>query len=244
MMKRLIILFTLLFTLFFVLTGCDNGSAPDSSSSGLVKVCFTVDGASSSVQKTASINGFDFTYQYKAVPQWTSDENIYGKTASWTNINYSDGMSLGYFTPGQWIFYIQILSGSTVVYEGHSNVIAISKSSANITISVARIIKETTPGLSISITAPTSAGNALTVSWEGGSASANVSSSGGITTFTYSKNDLADGTYTITLTHSNGQIAPYVVSNVSINSTNLTLIRGHLNNGEWSFIRPTFTQLE
>lgn len=234
MMKRLIILFTLLFTLFFVLTGCDNGSAPDSSSSGLVKVCFTVDGASSSVQKTASINGFDFTYQYKAVPQWTSDENIYGKTASWTNINYSDGMSLGYFTPGQWIFYIQILSGSTVVYEGHSNVIAISKSSANITISVARIIKETTPGLSISITAPTSAGNALTVSWEGGSASANVSSSGGITTFTYSKNDLADGTYTITLTHSNGQIAPYVVSNVSINSTNLTLIRGHLNNGEWN----------
>ena len=233
MMKRLIIIFTLLFTLFFVLTGCDNGSAPDSSSS-LVKVCFTVDGDSSSIQKTASINGFDFAYQYKAVPQWTSDENIYGKTDNWTNINYSDGMSLGYFTPGQWIFYIQILSGSTVVYEGHSNVITISRLSVDITISVARIIKETTPGLSISITAPTEVGNTLTVSWNGGSASANVSESGGITTFTYSKNNLADGTYTITLTHSNNQIAPYVVSSVSINSTDLTLIRGHLNNGEWN----------
>ena len=234
-MKRLSILFTLLLTLSIILTtGCDNGSSPESSSSGLVKVSFTVDGDSYALQKVSSLEGFVFTYQYKAIPQWTSDENIYGETDNWTSINYFDGMSLGYFTPGKWVFYIQILNGNTVVYEGHSDVIAISRSSADITISVARIIKATTPGLSISITAPTEAGNTLTVSWGGDSDSANVSESGGITTFTYSKNNLADGTYTITLTHSNGQIAPYVISDVSINSTDLTLIRGHLNNGEWN----------
>ena len=234
-MKRLSILFTLLLTLSIILTtGCDNGSAPESSSSSLVKVSFTVDGDSYALQKVSSLEGFVFTYQYKAIPQWTSDENIYGETDNWTSINYFDGMSLGYFTPGKWVFYIQILNGNTVVYEGHSDVIAISRSSADITISVARIIKETTPGLSISITAPTENSDALTISWGGGSDSANVSRSGGITTFTYSKDNLADGTYTITLTHSNNQIAPYVISDVSINSTDLTLIRGHLNNGEWN----------
>lgn len=241
MMKRFSILFTFLLTLSLLLViGCDNGSVSEpaiTKSSGLVQVSFTVDGDSSGLQKASSLEGFSFTYQYKAVPQWTSSDTIHGRTDNWTPIEYFDGMSLGFFTPGQWVFYLQILDGSTVVYEGHSDIIGISKSESNVTIYVTRIIPESTPGVFISVTAPTENNDSLNVKWgdgQGDSAVASKSSSGGITTFSFAKTDLAAGPYTFTLTHSNGQIQPYVISNVSVSSGTITLISGYLNNGEWN----------
>ena len=126
MMKKMASIFTLLLTLLVLLTGCDNGSVSDSSasnkSSGLVKVCLTVDGDSSDLQKAVSASGdywTSFTYQYNAVPQWVAPDGskIHG-VADWTLINYSAGMSLGYYSPGPWVFGIQIKNGSSVIYEG------------------------------------------------------------------------------------------------------------------------------
>ena len=244
-MKKLSILILLL-ALLFIIAGCDNGSVSDSAmtkSSGLVKVSFTVDGDSSELQKISSLDSFNFTYQYKAIPQWTSSDTIQGKTDNWTSIDYFDGMSLGFFTPGQWVFYIQILNGNTVVYEGHSDLIRISRSEANVTVYVTRVIPETTPGVFISVTAPTVAGDTLTVSWgagQGESDTANESESplGGVTTFSFAKDTLADGTYTFTLTYSNEQIAQgdeitKEISNVTVSSDTVTLISGYLENGEW-----------
>ena len=244
-MKKLSILILLL-ALLLIIAGCDNGSVSDSAmtkSSSLVKVSFTVDGDSSELQKISSLDSFNFTYQYKAIPQWTSNDTIQGKTDSWTPIDYFDGMSLGFFTPGQWVFYIQILNGNTVVYEGHSDLIRISRSEANVTVYVTRVIPETTPGVFISVTAPTVAEETLTVSWGEGAGKSDTadeseSPSGGVTTFSFAKKDLADGSYTFTLTYSNEQITPgdeitKEISDVTVSSDTITLISGYLENGEW-----------
>ena len=136
MMKKLFNIFTLLLTLFFVLAGCDNGSAPDSSNN-LVKVSLTVEGDTSEVsQKSISITGNDLSniiYKYNAVPQWSSP-NIYGAT-DWTPINYSGETSLGYFSPGKWVFGVQILIGDIPIYQGFSEV-NISNSSVRVNVPV------------------------------------------------------------------------------------------------------------
>ena len=161
---------------FFCILACDNGSVSSSVSEtdGLVKVSLSVDGESSGPQKSISIEGNNYTYFYKAVPQWRQDKPIHGSTGGQyiliPHYSPSSQATLGYFAPGKWVFYIRILSGSTPIYEGHSAVITISKSSANVTVAVAKIIKKATEGtVSISITAPTINQNtdALTVAWSG-----------------------------------------------------------------------------
>ena len=234
------IIICLITAVFFCLFACDNGSAPDSDAdktSGLVNVCFTVEGDSSVLQKSASIGGSAFTYQYKAVPQWSQDQAIHGRTSDWTVINYSAGMSLGYFAPGQWIFYIRILNEGTPVYEGHSAVIGIGSANANVTVTVSKIIQEATPGVvSITITAPVinALTDSLTVAWSGtasGSDTAAATTSGGTTTFTFIKDDLADGSYTFTITHTN--VANTAAETVVVSQGTMVAITGHLDNGEW-----------
>ena len=126
MMKRVSI-FTLLLTLLVLLIGCDNGSVSSSAvSDGLVKVCLTVDSDSSDLQKSVGVSGdywTSLTYQYNAVPQWVAPDGsrIHGAT-DWVPINYHEGVSLGYYSPGPWVFGIQIKNGSSVIYEGFSDV--------------------------------------------------------------------------------------------------------------------------
>ena len=240
--STIICLITLVF--FFILA-CDNGSAPDSvvsETDGLVKVSLSVDGDSSSIQKSASLDGANFTFYYKAVPQWSQTKTIAGSTDNQfvqiPNYTSGDSVSVGYFAPGQWVFYIRILSGSTPIYEGHSAVITVSKTSANVTVAVAKIIQEATEGaVSISITAPTFDQNtdALTVGWSGtasGSAAATATASGGVTTFTYYKDDLAFGTYTFTFTHSNVNNNVGSIT-VTLQQGRLIAISGGLSNGVW-----------
>ena len=142
----------LLLMLLFILAGCDNGSSPDSSSS-LVKVSLTVGGESSDIQKAVAIdsaNWASYTYQYKALHQWSTagiagaTGTIQGEKTAWTNINYFNNNSLGYFTPGPWKFLVQILDGNTLIYNGESDVIDISTSHADVTVFVAKVAQSGT----------------------------------------------------------------------------------------------------
>ena len=240
-MKRLSILFTLLLTLSIILTtGCDNGSVSDSAKSdGLVEVSLTVDAQSSGVQKSISIEGVNYTYQYKAIPQWSQDWPIHGRVDNWTTIKYSgNNMGLGYFTAGQWVFYVRILNNGTPIFEGQSAVTTINTSQVSVTVSVAKIIQDATPGVvSITVTAPTIDENtdSLTVSWTGtasGSGVATPDVSGGITTFTYTKNNLPVGIYTFTLSHNNAVAKGSAIA-VDLHQGEMAIVTGHLDTGEW-----------
>ena len=240
-MKRLSILFTLLLTLSIILTtGCDNGSVSDSAKSdGLVEVSLTVDAQSSGVQKSISIEGVNYTYQYKAIPQWSQDWPIHGRVDNWTTIKYSgNNMGLGYFTAGQWVFYVRILNNGTPIFEGQSAVTTINTSQVSVTVSVAKIIQDATPGVvSITVTAPTIDENtdSLTVSWTGtasGSGVATPDVSGGFTTFTYTKNNLPVGIYTFTLSHNNAVAKGSAIA-VDLHQGEMAIVTGHLDTGEW-----------
>ncbi len=238
-MRRLEV-FTLIFTLaIFLLAGCDNGSVSSSSiekSSSLVKVSLTVGGdASKAVQKSAAIDGSywtSFTYQYNAVPQW-SGNHIHG-AAGWTPINYSEGMSLGYFSPGQWVFGIRILDGSTVVYEGYSAVTDVTNSSVAITVFVSKLASEGSSGtVLISVSAPTVQSESLSISYtgtaSGGPYNAASTSSGGTTSFEHRVTGLAAGSYTFTLTHGPDSVSADVP--VTLSQNTMAVISGRLVNG-------------
>ncbi|MBO7048938.1 MAG: BspA family leucine-rich repeat surface protein [Spirochaetia bacterium] len=194
----------LLLTISVILAGCDNGSAPDSAaekSSGLVKVCLSVDGETSGVQKTVSVNSTDwasFKYQYKATPQW-SGTDIQGEIG-WTEIScYEAGVSLGYFTPGKWVFGVRVLSGATVIYEGFSDVIEVKNDSVDVDVSVTTV---SVRSVHISVTAPTASNESLSISYSGGAVSAIIDSRQNNTTlFEYTVPNLDAGRYTFTLTH-------------------------------------------
>jgi surface protein len=211
----------------------------DSGSDGLVKVSLAVDGETSVSQKAISVDSPSFTFWYKAVPQWSQERPIHGGTnGQFVMIpNCSAGASnpLGYFTAGDWVFYIEVRNGSTPVYQGQSAV-TISSSSANITVDVAKIIDHATPGVvKINITAPTiNNTDELTIAWgEGAGKSATVSGTpaGSITTFTYTKTELAVGTYTFTFTHNN--IASGTSIAVDLNQNQMVIISGSFDSGEW-----------
>lgn len=240
MMKRVSI-FTLLLTLLVLLIGCDNGSVSSSAvSDGLVKVCLTVGDESSSVQKSISASGSEwssYTYQYNAVPQWIDPQGtpIHGAT-SWIPINYSTGMSLGYFAPGQWVFGVRIKNGATVVYEGYSEVIEVKNASVNVDVLVNKLVTNAVVGsVRIAVTAPAEEDDTLSISYSG-------TSSGGPFTvtaeydsakypFEYTVPGLTAGTYTFTLTHSVGSVAGSI--DVTLASGEMAVISGHLDNGRW-----------
>ena len=243
-MKRILI-FTLLFILLFVLlTGCDNGSVSESvteKSSSLVKVCLTV-GDSSGAQKSAAIDGSywtSLTYQYNAVPQWTDPQGtpIHGAT-SWIPINYSAGMSLGYFTPGQWVFGIRIKNGSTVVYEGFSDVINVKNTSVAVDVLVNKLVTDAVAGsVRISVTAPSALNDTLTISYENEAGTASDSeiitatSASDRYPFEHTFTGLTAGNYTFTFTHSAGNIEDTL--DITIPADSIAVISGHLNNRIW-----------
>ena len=248
-MKRIVFAFTLLLTLL-LLTACDNGSVSDSSvsnTSGLVKVSLAVENGSSEMQKSISINGVNFTYFYKAVPQWSQDRPIAGSTNNqFVQIpGYDSGdHSLGYFSPGEWIFYAQVRIGDTPIYEGDSGIISINTSQNVINVPVEKIIPDIPkPGrVSINIKAPTiySTGNnqdALTITWGDGqgvseSTTASSTADGAITTFTCEVEYLDPGTYTFTFSHNNATGRGGAIA-VDLRQNEIVVITGQLDNGEW-----------
>ena len=246
MVKRLF-LFTFLLTLLIILIGCDNGSVSDSAvakSNSLVKVCLTVDGDSSGLQKTAGGTAVDgsywasLTYQYNAVPQWRSPDGaeIHG-TAGWTTISYEAGMSLGYFAPGHWVFGVRVLHGATVLYEGFSDVISVENSHKDVDVFVTKLAAES---VRISVTVPTAQGDSLSISYEDsdensfGPFMATATRMNGTTTFEYTINNLANDTYTFTFTYSNtGSITPIQKAiSAGLSSGKMAVISGQLDNND------------
>ncbi len=239
-MRNKFCIYILLLTLLIALTGCDNGSSDSAvSSNSLVKVCLTVDSDSSADQKIVSvtdgINWAGLTYEYKAEAQWTSS-NIQGET-SWTSLNnYSSGMSLGYFSPGQWKFSVRIKNGSTIIYEG-SSITYISPGNVNVTVLVSKMVEDAAAGsVHISVTAPTVAGENLGISYTLGNTTigpvnADATSTNGITTFEKTISDLAKGEYTFFLSYLNGNSGATVA--VNLHSGERAEITGTLDNGVW-----------
>ncbi len=240
MMKRLSVL-TLLLTLLILMIGCDNGSVSESAASdtsGLVKVCLTV-GDSSSAQKSSAIDGSywtSLTYQYNAVPQWTDPQGapIYG-AVGWTTINYSAGMSLGYFTPGQWVFGIRIKDGDNVIYEGFSDIINVKNTAVEVDVLVNKLVTNAVAGsVRIAITAPSAQDDTLTISYTGdatgGPYTVTAESASDNYPFEYTVTGLSAGTYNFTLTHSAGGGDDI---EVVLPSGEMAVISGYLNNGTW-----------
>lgn len=244
---------------FFCILACDNGSVSDSvssKSSKFVNVCISVDGDSSDIQKSISLNSNSYIYKYKAVPQWTQNDSIHGSTDNQFVLipGYSANTqtSLGYFAPGKWIFYVQVLNNGTPIYDGNSGVISINSTQVNIEVSVSKITQGASRRVvTVNITAPTiNNTDALTVSWNGtasgtgeavqGSATAVATPDGSITTFTYVKDDLPVGTYTFTFTHNNVNCRGGSIS-VDVRQGENAVISGCLDNGEWQLGRISLT---
>lgn len=222
----------LLIFLVFTLIGCNNGSAT-AEPNNLVKVSLVVNNEVSqkSVSITSNLDWGNFTFQYNAVPQWNGT-NIQGAT-DWTNLNYSDGVSLGYFTPGQWIFGVRIFNEGTPIYEGFSSKINISTSSVEVNVMMRKIITEAIIGsISINVTAPTINGDYLNISCNSEAAqTANIERENGISTFTYSINNLIAGNYTITLVHPSANSGAVLA--IDLREGEMAVISGHLDNGIW-----------
>jgi surface protein len=242
-MKKMASIFTLLLTLLILLAGCDNGSVSDSSvskSSGLVKVCLTVDGDSSDLQKSVGVSGdywTSLTYQYNAVPQWTdpAGTRIHGAT-DWLTINYSAGMSLGYYSPGPWVFGIRIKNGSSVIYEGFSDVTNVENASVNVDVMVNKLVTNAVAGsVRVSVTAPAAVDDTLSISYtgtaSGGPFVVTATSASDKYPFEYIINGLNPGTYNFTLTHSAGDIEGNIA--VVMPADAMAVISGHMDNGIW-----------
>ena len=237
---------------FFCILACDNGSVSDSSSAaksnGLVKVSLSVgEKTSGALQKSISVSSDivigSLICKYNAVPQWVGSR-IYG-AADWTTVNYSDEINLGYFTPGLWKFgvrLIKIVDGNEIiVYEGYSGVESISTSSVAINIVISKIVEQAAKSVTISVTAPTVDGEALSISYTGTASSAepipaNITGrANGLTTFEYSFSQettaLDSGNYTFTLNHPLGGSGAAVA--VDLRPGEQVQITGHIDNGIW-----------
>ena len=244
-MKKLFVLYILILILSLIMAGCDNGSVSDSiSSNKLVKVSLTVGGDAAGIsQKSISVTDTDLsslTYKYNAIPQWEGT-NIYGRT-DWTTINYSDDMSLGYFSPGQWVFGVQILIGNSVVYQGFSNIVDVANGSVYVTVAVNKLVSQAAAGsVRISITAPTVQDDYLSISYSGassggpfivnGESATGYSVDNGRTTFEYTVSELTAGNYTFTLEHPKGGSGKTI--EFYLGQGKGAVISGHLDNGIW-----------
>lgn len=230
-MRKLFVIFLLIFICLAVIS-CDNGSA-SYSHNDLVKVSLFVD--NNSIEKSVSIesnlNWGNFTFQYNAVPQWAGND-IQGAT-NWTSLNYSDGVSLGYFTPGTWIFGVRIYNNQTLIYEGFSSIINISNSSSSVSIMLHKIITEAhISSVSVSISAPTVENDYLDISYNSNSpVRANAVRENGTTTFSYLFEDLQAGNYTFSFTHSYTNAGETI--SVDLREGEMAVITGNLNNGIW-----------
>ena len=241
--KNIYLIASLITVVFFCILACDNGSAPESASSktsGLVKVCLNINDESNGLfQKSITVDGGEWanlSYKYKAKPQWNSP-NIQG-AVDWTDLDYFEGMSLGFFSPGQWVFSVQVFNGNKLVYEGNSEVVTIVSSEVEVTVPVFKL--SGTGILDIAITAPSIAANdVLTVSWGDGlgeTTTADKSVNGGITTFTLNRS-FSVGSYTFTLTHSNVERGTSIT--IELHQNELVRIQGQLENGKWQISSVT-----
>ena len=146
-------------------------------------------------------------------------------------------MSLGYFSPGQWVFGIRVKNGSTVVYEGFSDITSIS-SNTTVDVLVNKLVPEAAIGsVRISVTAPSALNDELTVSYENeagtvtGSETITATSASDKYLFEHTFAGLDPGTYTFTFVHSSGNIEDDI--EVVLPADEMAVISGYLYNRAW-----------
>lgn len=204
------------------------GSGGSEGDNAPVKVSLFVDSADSNLAKIASVDpsGATYDYYYAAIPQWTGVDftSIQGSTGgtdanpTYKKITYTAAnTSIGLFAQGTWKFYVQVKlkDSETVLYEGSTGVEYINASHTSVTIDVTRKANAGTATVSVDIEVPiVSAGTVLTAAYDGGSitldkttnesASNKPTHGAGWARFKGTSSALQAGSYTFTLTSSDG----------------------------------------
>ena len=163
-MKKTIVFMTALLVMAVLFASCSNGMGEKADGSGsastkAVKVNLSLSGEVAKIaQKAVALTGdakpSSFLYYYQATPNWkkaddTTPANAAGKTNGFEPIpyageghNYEDDFSLGYFTPGDWAFAVEVRipdpqgqqGDEIVLYEGSLEHVTISNALKNLTI--------------------------------------------------------------------------------------------------------------
>ena len=225
-MKKSTMIFTVLLAMAVLFASCSNGGGSSESASAskvsAVPVTLTLGGEAEKIaQKSVVLNAAadSLTYWVQATPLWTGT-NIQNAKATLTQITYVDGVSLGYFTPGAWTFYVEIKNGENVIYTGTATPVYISTSDAAVAVDMALKDSDASGSVTIKVAVPkvSASGTTVTVAY-GDVAEAAVSaatadttvSTAGVTSasdnwcyFTNTYSDLAPGNYTFTLKYKDG----------------------------------------
>ena len=166
-MKKTTAILTALLVMAVLFASCSNGMGEKAEGSGsgsstqAVKVSLSLGGEVANIaQRAVALNGVvdasTFVYYYQATPNWKKADgnpaDAQGKTNGFVAIpypgsghNYEDGFSLGYFTPGNWTFEVEVRIPSptqqdpeheTVLYVGSNTDVVINNALKELTINM------------------------------------------------------------------------------------------------------------
>ena len=246
-MKKGTLIMTALVVMAMLFASCSShlSDAEGGSSSKTVSVSLGVD-VENGVQKTISTDTdlSGLTYWYKANHNWQQDRPVHGDTGDNFVLipNYSAGdapKNLGYFTAGEWTFYVEVRKGSDVIYSGNVDyTIYTSHASPVITVTPDGTGKGT---IDITVKIPATGGEepekeSLAVSCSAGEVEMERTGyANGLATYTGSKNDLAPGAYTFTFryTDEGGEITEGAAQAVTIFAGQTSTITGTIDGGKW-----------
>ena len=238
--------------LALALTGCSDGS---SAADGPVEVSLALGSSSEIASRVVGVNEpvdtSKLAFYYSAAPMWTGYDfaTAQGITDGFQRIQtYSNGVSLGLFTPGKWHFEVLVKlidaeldeNNWVLVYSGTVDQY-ISPNSSIVAVPVTKH-NNANGAVTVSVKAPTidEDNDRLSISYEGPESSSiaagniNISRADGYTTFTVAKTSLPSGEYTFFLTYNDGtsDVGGAVIS-VNITAGMTASIYGTVEAGLW-----------
>jgi len=169
-MKKILGILVLILALGMV--GCSSGGGDSDavSKASAVQVKLSLAGEPDNLlQKSVKVNldADSLSYWVQATPLWTGTD-IQNAKATLTEITYEDGVSLGYFTPGAWTFYVAVKNGENIIYDGTLTPVYISTSSKDITIPLTLYTGQGTGSVTLKIAVPRASASAPVVTVEFG----------------------------------------------------------------------------
>ena len=294
-MKKTIVFMTALLVMAVLFASCSNGMGEKADGSGsaytkAVKVNLSLGGEIANVaQKEVALTGdakpSTFLYYYQATPNWknagnTAPANAAGKTDGFVKIpyageghDYEDDFSLGYFTPGDWAFAVEVRipdpqgqqGDEIVLYEGSLEHVTISNPMSGLTIPMTLKTEGATQGeLEIVISVPVISGSTKVVMTvdnnepideqdiETASDKSVTSPTNkalitrtGWKTFTTTIDPIGIGTHTVVLEYKNGNdsIGGAAVAFTAVNGGNY-LVCGTIENGQYQIVALTLTGID
>lgn len=166
------IFFVLLLIVVMLFTACSHGHSGNSDTD-LVKVSLNLASMENNAQRAISLNADadDLTYYLQVSALWNGSD-IQNPYSSLTEINYTDNMELGYFSPGSYTFYAEVKNGNNIIYTGTETPVYISTATKNVEIDMEIYsLNNSTGSITIKIAVPKAGENApdLTYSYSGAS---------------------------------------------------------------------------